>query len=352
MAKLQETKKPFAMDLQLFADTKPLPENQQDQQQGGPQNQQQTQQQPAPQSLRDQAMAILAQSQGGDPSQGVAPTQGQPQSTEGNPQGEQTPNQAPAGEQPNQAPDNADALILGKFKSPEELANSYTNLEKMNTQTRQELAQAQQAAQAAEMAVEQMKQQMQGIVNPQQTQPQLTPEQQNEAFMNKFYENPTGTIQEMLKTIVEPQIQPIQQQMQAQQQQQAWNQAVGDFAQKTPDFDNWKGQMGQVLDANPNLADLARIPNGLEIAYNMAKGQNYQDPSSMLQNQDFVKQNILSNQDIKNQIIQEYLQGIQQGEKAPTVINGQANGSTVVVPEGKPQNMKDARAMAIKMLQS
>lgn len=346
MAKLQETKKPFAMDLQLFADTKP--------QQGDPPPEQQQQQQPSQQSLRDQAMAILAQSQGGDPSQGVAPTQGQPQPGEDNPQAEQTPNQTPAGEQPNQAPDNADNLILGKFKSPEELANSYANLERMNTQTRQELAQAQQVAQAAQTAVQQMQQQMNGIVNPQQAQqqPQLTPEQQNEAFMNKFYENPTGTIQEMLKTIVDPQIQPIQQQMQAQQQQQTWNQAVGDFAQKTPDFDQWKGQMGQVLDANPHLADLTRVPNGLEVAYNMAKGQNYQDPSSMLQNQDFVKQNILNNQDIKNQIIQEYLQGIQQGEKAPTVINGQANGSTVVVPEGKPQNMKDAREIAIKMLQT
>lgn len=121
---------------------------------------------------------------------------------------------------------------------------------------------------------------------------------------------------------------------------------------KTPDFDQWKGQMGQVLDANPHLADLARVPNGLEIAYSMAKGQNYQDPSTILQNQDFVKQNILGNQDIKNQIIQEYLQGLQQGSQAPTVINGQTNGSTPVVPEGKPQNMKEARAIAMKILQS
>lgn len=110
--------------------------------------------------------------------------------------------------------------------------------------------------------------------------------------------------------------------------------------------------MGQVLDANPHLADLARVPNGLEIAYSMAKGQNYQDPSTILQNQDFVKQNILGNQDIKNQIIQEYLQGLQQGSQAPTVINGQTNGSTPVVPEGKPQNMKEARAIAMKILQS
>ncbi|MFL0197388.1 hypothetical protein ACJDU8_17735 [Clostridium sp. WILCCON 0269] len=341
MAKAQETKTPLVMNLQLFGNAEP--------QQGEPTQQQQTQQ---PIDPRAQALAILAQSQSqnGDSSQGAAPLQGQP--PEGTSQGQQ-PNQASAGEQPGQqAPNNADALILGKFKSSEELANSYSNLERMNTQTRQELAQAQLAAQQAQAMVEQMKQQMQNIVTPGQQQPQLTQEQQTEQFMNKFYENPTGTIQELLKSIVEPQIQPIQQQMQAQQQQQAWNQAVGDFAQKTPDFDQWKGQIGQVLDANPHLADLARVPNGLEIAYAMAKGQNYQDPSSILQNQEFVKQNILGNQDIRNQIIQEYLQGLQQGGQAPTVILGQANGSTPVVPEGKPKDMTEARAIAMKILQS
>lgn len=336
MAKLQETKTPLVMNLQLFADT---------QEQQGESTQQQTGQQ---EDSRARALEILAQSQNGDSSQNAAPLQGQ--LPEGTPQGQQ-PNQASAGEQPvQQAPNNADALILGKFKSPEDLANSYSNLERMNTQTRQELAQAQEIAQQAQAAVEQMKQQLQSVVNPQQ--PQLSQEQLNEQFMNKFYENPTATIQEMLKSIIEPQIQPIQQQIQVQQQQQVWNQAVSNFAQKTPDFDQWKGQMGQVLDANPHLADLARVPNGLEIAYSMAKGQNYQDPSTILQNQDFVKQNILGNQDIKNQIIQEYLQGLQQGSQAPTVINGQTNGSTPVVPEGKPQNMKEARAIAMKILQS
>lgn len=76
-----------------------------------------------------------------------------------------------------------------------------------------------------------MKQQLQSVVNPQQ--PQLSQEQLNEQFMNKFYENPTATIQEMLKSIIEPQIQPIQQQIQVQQQQQVWNQAVSNFAQNT-----------------------------------------------------------------------------------------------------------------------
>lgn len=82
MAKLQETKTPLVMNLQLFADT---------QEQQGESTQQQTGQQ---EDSRARALEILAQSQNGDSSQNAAPLQGQ--LPEGTPQGQQ-PNQASAG---------------------------------------------------------------------------------------------------------------------------------------------------------------------------------------------------------------------------------------------------------------
>jgi hypothetical protein len=345
MLKAQEKQSRFNMNLQLFSNS-----------------------QPSQADLTAQAMAIL---QGGGQPQAAAPME-QPQSMENNPQNSpqmmenggqvpsqegQTPNQTPQGtEQPGQqAPSNADVMMLGKFKSPEELANAYTNLEKFNTQTRQELAQAKQAAEAAQAAVEQMRQQMNNVVNPQAQQPQPTPEEQNEMMMNKFYENPSqffNDIKEQAKQELMQQIAPIQQQYQQQQQAQAYNQALSEFAQQVPDFQRFQPVMSEILANNPELNGHPGGPKAaLNIAYQMAKGQQYQDPNSLLQNQDFVKQNILGNQDIKNQIIQEYLQSLKQGNQAPTVISGQANGQIPMMPETKPQNMQEAKMMAMKLMQ-
>lgn len=345
----QEIKQPFKMNLQLFADNQPT--------------------QPSQADLTAQAMQIL-QNQGGNsqPSQ-AAPTeqpqkgsnpQNSPQSqpNSGQPEGQQAPNNqaAPTAEQPNQAPPDANALILGKFKSPEELANAYANLEAMNTKTRQELAQQAQQSQATQAAMDQMKQQMNNVVNPQQAQQnQSTPEQDNEKFMNNFYENPTQSIQQMVQQMIEksvmPQLQPMQQQYQQQQQKAQWDNAVSQFAQNTPDLEQFKSAMANVLQKDPTLNNHPDPMQALNIAYNMAKGQQYQDPNTLLQNQDFVNNNIMNNQDIKNQIIQQYLQDMKQNNQAPVVISGQANGATPVVPENKPQNMQEAKAMAMKLMQ-
>lgn len=338
--------KHIPMNLQLFGDT----DNQ-----------------PSQADLSAQALAMLQG--GGNEPQAQAP-QGQPMPDgQSNPQinpqlqdngGQvpgsqegQTPNQAPTqGEPGQQAPNNADALILGKFKSPEELAKAYSSLEQFNTKTRQELAQTQQTTQELQAAIQQMQQQMQqSQVQPQVQEPELSPEEMNEQLMNRFYENPMSVlneIKEQAKQELMQEMAPIQEQYQQQQQQQQWMQTVNDFASTHQDFQQWQPAMQEVLNSNPNIA---QMPNGLEIAYNMARGQNYQDPSAMLQDQSFVQQNILGNQDIKNQIIQEYLQSLKQGQQAPTVINSQPGGAIPMTPENKPQTIKDARDIALKMMQ-
>lgn len=335
--------KHIPMNLQLFADT-----------------------QPSQADLTAQAMAIL-QGGGNQPAE-ATPQQVQSQPTEGSPQNNpqlqdnggqvpgsqegQTPNQPPVAEQPGQqAPSQQEQLILGKFKSPDEVVNAYASLEQFNTKTRQELAQERQEKEQLKAALQQMQQQSQQMVQPQAQEPELTPEEANEQLMNKFYENPAqffNEIKEQAKQELMQQIAPIQEQYQMQQEQARWNEAVNNFATSHQDFQQWQPAMQEVLANNPHIANL---PNGLEVAYAMAKGQNYQDPNAILQDQNFVKQNILGNQDIKNQIIQEYLQSLNKGQQAPTVIGGQVGGAMPMTPDNKPQNMDEARNIALKMLQ-
>lgn len=335
--------KHIPMNLQLFADTNPSQAD-----------------------LTAQAMAIL---QGGGQDQQATTPQGQSMPDgQANPQNSpqivdnggqvpgqevQNPNQVPTEEQPGQqAPSQEEQLILGKFKSPDEVVNAYSSLEQFNTRTRQELAQERQEKEQLQAALQQMQQQMQqSQVQPQVQEPQLTPEEANEQMMNKFYENPSqffNEIKEQAKQELMQQIAPIQEQYQMQQEQQRWNQAVNDFASQHQDFAQWQPAMADIMNSNPHISGL---PNSLEVAYAMAKGQNYQDPNAILQDQNFVKQNILGNQDIKNQIIQEYLQSLNQGKQAPQVISGQVNGAMPMTPENKPTNMQEAKNIALKMMQ-
>jgi len=354
----QETKKirvPFLIDLQRFSDTAPA--------EGHPH----PQTQPSQADLTARAMAILQN--GGTAPAGEAP-QGQPQPTGDNsPQNSpqqvdnngqtegQQPNQEPTQGQPQQqqAPNMQGELLVGKFKTPQELANGYVNVEKAYTQTRQELAAKDQQMQAMAQAMEQMKQQMASVINPQQQQQQPSPEELNEQFMNQFYENPTQSIQQMVQQAIEqsimPQIAPIQQQFKEQQMANARNVATKQFADATPDFDQFKPAMAQILSSNQALNQMDPR-DAIQIAYKMAKGESYKDPNAIFQDTNYVLQNMPP--EAKNQVIQEYLQGLKQGNQAPTVITGQAgqaNGQAPGVPENKPQNNEEARAMALKMLQ-
>lgn len=367
MAKQEQ--KHIRMDLQLFADGDNTQGNPSPQPSGEP-------------NLSAQALAMLqaANANANNSPEGAAPIQlqGQPQPTGDNnpqnsPQNSENSGQV-AGQQPNQsqptegqpgqqAPNNADALTLGKFKSPEELANGYVNVERAYTQTRQELAAKNQQIDAMQQAIQQMQQQLNGNVNPQMQQMQQMEQQPQyedaESFMNKFYENPdalmqdkiNNAIQNAIQQVILPQIQPIQQQYQQQQQQAAFNQAMDQFKSQVPDAAQLEPAIQQVLNQNPELNGHPKGPMAaINIAYNMAKGQMYQPPTALVQDKNFIENYIMNNPEIKNRLLQGYMQELQKNQQAPTVISGQAGGQTPAMPPSQPQTIKDARPLAEQYL--
>ena len=314
-------------------------------------------------ALQEQVMNIIngtvpqeQPQQGGEtPTEGTPPPQEVPQEQNG--QMEQ-PSQAPQGQI-----DPATSKILGKFNSPEDLAKAYQNLEGFNTQTRQELAQYKTNADQLKAELENLKTQISQNTTPPANASNNTVPGENEegeevdtqAFMDKFYENPIEAIKSILSQNANPQVQGIMEQVKPvidsynnQQKQQEWMNRVNDFASQHEDLPQFNQSMADLLNQYPEMKE---HPQGLDILYSMAKGANYKDPNSLLQDENFVNSNILGNEDIKNKIIADYLKNVK-ANGSPVTISGQSGqlgGQIPLTPENKPANMEEARLMAMKM---
>lgn len=252
------------------------------------------------------------------------------------------------GNEEQQSEGQQNQLILGKFKSYDELAKAYANLEGFNTQTRQELAQLKQTL---ENQPEMPKEEPEVQVN------EADLEAQKEAFLNKFYEDPIAFMNELNKKaearaeeIAKKMVEPIYKEREAAQKQQEWNIRATQFKEAHPDMPEYTQHMVDFLSENPEIADKE---NAIELAYNYAKGLKYQAPKShdeLLNDPEFV-QKIISNENIKNEILKATAAGIKKGNPPP-VISGNAatGGKPVVTPPQEAKSFKEAGQMFLKSL--
>ncbi|WP_134682569.1 hypothetical protein [Brevibacillus migulae] len=219
-----------------------------------------------------------------------------------------------------------------------------------------------QRAQQAEMQAQQMYQMMQQFMQQQQQvqqqpqQPQLTPEQiqqQNQAFLDRLWEDPLNTINEHTQKVVQQaleqqraeilgEVSPIIEERKFNQSVQALEARYGESINPYADT------MAEILQANPHLEQL---PNAMETLYLMAKGQManqivQQVPRSVddiLANPQWREQ-ILQNQQVRDQIVRGYVQNVQQKQtQAPPTI-GQAGAGLAqapIVPPNKPKTIQE-----------
>lgn len=315
------------IDLQLFADEQDDSENIEEQlmallaaeQEKQPKEQQQTQQvQPNTQT-----------SDAPNEQQGL-----QQQDVEGQPTEKQGPQSSPV-------VDKLRRLGVTKFNNEDDFVKSYLEMEKMSTQNRQDLADLK--AQNEQLIG--MLQQMQGQANANQApeEPQIS----DEEFMEMFYEKPIEALRQLISHTLEPELEPVKQSLNDIAGQAQWNQRVSDFAEQTPDLEQYQDAMVNVFAEYPELKN---HPRGLEMAYAMAKGASgVADPNELLQDSQFVEQNILSNEQIRNKIIEDYLKQVQGGD-APVTIGTQPTSNQVpVTPPKRPQNMDEANKLALAL---
>ena len=304
---------------------------------------------------------------GADPATLFANKQPAPAQTE--PPEQDTQVQPPV--QPEPAQDGTP--IPDKFKNPdgslnsEAVLKSYTELEKAYGDQGNKMGQMGQQFQAQIQELRALIEQGQSPAQQAQpegplAQPEISPEQVaefNQKWLDTFYEKGplavldliNNALPNMMKPFMEK-IEPVLQRDAYNQQVESYNTQIKTMSEKYPDFGQIIPDIQAVVQENPHLENM---PNGLEIAYGMAKGRQadalkaqIRTPEQMLADPDF-KKLIMSNPEIVNEIRKGYAQDIAKGAP-PVVIGANPGGIPPATPGERPRSAGEAGKLFARSL--
>ena len=274
-----------------------------------------------------------------------------------------------SGEAPVEQKTAEEQMILGKFKTQEDLVEAYKQAEKRISEYGQDHSRARQD-------MDQLRHQVYRLQNflaqqrSQPQQPQMTEEQVEQAkqkFLDQFYENPTGTIEQMVQQRVQEQlkrtVEPIQRDYQMQQQTRMYQDQVNQAREKYPDFDELQPVMEEIIREKGQY--LAAMPSAVEAVYGLAKARTQttqpnvqpqtQEPvqeqsqsSGVIQDPE-MRQAILQDPSIRKEILKQYAEEVR--SKRPPQVLGEQPGQP---PSAEPQEIrttKDAKKASLSFFE-
>ena len=130
------------------------------------------------------------------------------------------------------------------------------------------------------------------------------------------------------------------------EKQIAWKLKVDDFFSRHADAREFSRDIGKILKDNPELRG---IDSSLEIAYKLAKSSREHKPAEHLNDPKFVSDHVMKNENIKNQIIHEYLKSVKNTNSSPKLLGGETNMIYSVPNVKKPRTIEDASKIVSKM---
>jgi predicted DNA-binding protein YlxM (UPF0122 family)/predicted RNA-binding protein YlqC (UPF0109 family) len=197
------------------------------------------------------------------------------------------------------------------------------------------------------------------------------PEDQKEALLDKYYNDPLGiqaeiakTMEERINATIEQALKPFAPIIENYQRQQSMNEyqrqmneyqrQMNEFIEAGhSDFQEYQPAMMEI--ANKLGEKVFSLPNPIETLYWIAKGQGagqVQKPPTleeMLANQE-TKEKIVGDQGIKNEVLKNYAQEVAQKKTPPVVIGSQAGTSTPATPGERPRSVREASSMFRRFL--
>lgn len=121
-----------------------------------------------------------------------------------------------------------------------------------------------------------------------------------------------------------------------------WQKKVDDFFEARPEIAPFKKEIAEEI----LKSDLGNNENCLEIAGARVVLNNYKSPRAYLDDDDFVAENVLSNERIKDKIIRRYLSDLD-GVKTVRTIN--AEGQPALAKQIRPKSVGEAGKMVMAM---
>ena len=124
---------------------------------------------------------------------------------------------------------------------------------------------------------------------------------------------------------------------------QNFDKKLSDFAEKCPQA---KMVESKIKEQFLTFPELQKIEDGMAVAYALTCG----NPAEMINNPEFVQTYILSNEKIKNMVVDDYIKSLAK-PCAPKLISSESAG-IVVAPKYQPKTLGDANKIFQKMLEN
>lgn len=173
---------------------------------------------------------------------------------------------------------------------------------------------------------------------------ELTPEEiekMNNDFYLKFTEKPLEALEELIEERANKKIEPLLNHFKQVQEMERWNNVISEFEKSNPDFRDHIEDISKIISEDEGIRT---SKNPLEVAYKLVKAEKLEKElneknkplTEIVKNQDTLKE-LLSNQEIKNLVIQELMKN---KESIPTVIG--SDGNTSINVGDRPKSLKEA----------
>ena len=122
-----------------------------------------------------------------------------------------------------------------------------------------------------------------------------------------------------------------------------WKDNVSTFLKENSEAKEYSGEI-----CNEILKDesLQKSPNALELAWARVMKKEYASPKKLANDQNFISEQILSQEQVKKQVLEEYFKNLQNTKTPPVITN---SGSVAFATNKTPSNMSEAKQMVEKL---
>lgn len=121
-----------------------------------------------------------------------------------------------------------------------------------------------------------------------------------------------------------------------------WNKRVANFLEKNPEAKKYSKEISEKILNSPELKS---SENALELAWSSIAMKNYVEPEKLASDKTFLNSYIFNNEEIKKQVLENYLKEI---KTAPPVISGSRGAKLSSKEDYAPKNLNDAKKIVEK----
>lgn len=118
-----------------------------------------------------------------------------------------------------------------------------------------------------------------------------------------------------------------------------WSEQVSSFLLKNAKAKEYSGEIANEILQDKNLQS---SPNALELAWARVMEREFTSPKYLANDKKFIDEQILTRQDVREQVINEYFKNLQKIKNPPVISN---SGNVAFSGEVEPKNMAEAKKM-------